>query len=165
VNAVRRPESSFRRSPLVARDAGGNNASIDNAQTTGAAMDHLFTPIILTHVATALSAVAIGGVTLAMKKGTRLHRIGGRTWVALMVVTALLSFGIKTHGHFSWIHLLSIGTLVAVTMAIVAVLRGNVRAHRRTMTLTYIGLCMAGAFTLLPHRILGHIVWQGIGLA
>ncbi|MDB5821452.1 MAG: hypothetical protein JWR21_156 [Herminiimonas sp.] len=128
-------------------------------------MDRLFTPIILMHVATALAAVAIGGVTLAMKKGTRLHRIGGRTWVALMVVTALLSFGIKTHGHFSWIHLISIGTLVAVTMAIVAVLRGNVRVHRRSMTMTYIGLCMAGAFTLLPHRILGQIVWQGLGLA
>jgi uncharacterized membrane protein len=56
-------------------------------------------------------------------------------------------------------------TLVAVTMGIVAVLRGNLRAHRRSMTLTYIGLCIAGAFTLLPHRILGQIVWQGIGLA
>jgi uncharacterized membrane protein len=165
VAAVQRPQPSFRRSPLAAPHAVGKNTAIDIADTTGGAMDHLFTPIILMHVATAVGAVAIGGVTLAMKKGTRLHRIGGRTWVALMVVTALLSFGIKTNGHFSWIHLISIGTLVAVTMGIVAVLRGNLRAHRRSMTLTYIGLCIAGAFTLLPHRILGQIVWQGIGLA
>jgi uncharacterized membrane protein len=128
-------------------------------------MNQLFTPVMMIHLVTAVGALLIGGITLAMKKGTRMHRLGGRIWVSLMVVTALVSFGIKTNGHFSWIHLLSVSTLVAVTMAIAAVLRGNLKAHRRGMTLTYIGLCVAGAFTLLPHRVLGQLVWHGIGLA
>lgn len=116
-------------------------------------MNQLFTPVMMIHLVTAVGALLIGGITLAMKKGTRMHRLGGRIWVSLMVVTALVSFGIKTNG------------LVAVTMAIAAVLRGNLKAHRRGMTLTYIGLCVAGAFTLLPHRVLGQLVWHGIGLA
>lgn len=128
-------------------------------------MSTLFTPVMIIHLATAVGALLVGGITLAARKGTRMHRLGGRIWVSLMVVTALVSLGIKTSGHFSWIHLLSIGTLVAVAMSISAVMRGNVRAHRRGMTLTYIGLCTAGAFTLLPHRVLGQIVWHGIGLA
>ncbi|WP_334190054.1 DUF2306 domain-containing protein, partial [Noviherbaspirillum sp.] len=111
-----------------------------------------------------LAAVALGGATLLMKKGTRLHRLFGRTWVALMLGAAIISFWIRRNGDFSPIHLLSIAVIVGVSMAIYAVMRGNIRAHRRGMMATYISLVIAGAFTLLPQRRLGYLVWHSVGL-
>jgi uncharacterized membrane protein len=123
-----------------------------------------FTSIILIHLTAALLAVAVGGMMLALKKGTRLHRMAGLSWVGLMLVTALLSFGIRSSGGLSWIHLLSLYTLFSITMAMVAIYRHDVPTHRRYMRGTYIGLVVAGVFTLLPQRRLGYLVWHGIGL-
>jgi uncharacterized membrane protein len=123
-----------------------------------------FTPIILIHLTAALLAVAVGGMMLALKKGTRLHRTAGLSWVGLMLVTALLSFGIRRSGSFSWIHLLSLFTLFSITMAMVAIYRHDVPRHRHWMTRTYIGLAVAGVFTFLPQRRLGYLLWHGIGL-
>lgn len=124
----------------------------------------LFTPIILIHLVTAAGALVFGGITLAMRKGTRLHKAMGRIWAALMIVTALVSFGIRTQGHFSPIHVLSVVTLVAVTASIFAAMHGRINAHRRGMTGAYIGLAVAGAFTLLPGRRLGDLLWNAVGL-
>lgn len=123
-----------------------------------------FTPVILIHVLAASGAVVAGGLALALKKGTPLHRILGRTWVALMLVTALGSFAIQSRGHLSWIHLLSVLTLAGLGASIFAVARGRLQAHRRGMRFTYLGLVIAGAFTLLPDRRLGYMVWHHVGL-
>jgi len=123
-----------------------------------------FTPLIITHIATAAGALVFGGVTLALRKGTTVHRVFGRLWVALMVTTALVSFGIKSGGHFSAIHLLSAGTLAGLAASIYAVIRGNIRAHRRGMMAAYAGLAIAGVFTLLPGRRLGDLLWNAVGL-
>lgn len=124
-----------------------------------------FTPLILVHSAVALAAVLIGAATLRMKKGTVQHRLFGRSWVLLMVLVALSSFWIKTSGHWSWIHVLSIGTLVLLARAIVAALQGNIKLHRRLMSGIYVGgLLIAGIFTLLPDRLLGQLVWHSVGL-
>jgi len=123
-----------------------------------------FTPVILIHVLAASGAVAAGGLVLALKKGTTLHRVLGRTWVALMLVTALGSFAIQSRGHLSWIHLLSVLTLAGLGGSIFAVARGRIQAHRRGMRFTYIGLVIAGIFTLMPGRRLGYLVWHGVGL-
>src|SRR5690606_31305389 len=93
----------------------------------------IFTPIMLTHLAAALAAILAGAFTLAARKGTRLHRFSGRLWVGLMLVAVLSSFVIRTSGHFSWIHLLSIFTLLVIGRALLAVRRGNVRVHRYAM--------------------------------
>ncbi len=123
-----------------------------------------YTPVILIHLSAALLAVAVGGMMLALRKGTRLHRYAGRAWVALMLTTALLSFGIRTTGSFSWIHLLSLYTLFSIGMAMLAIYRHDIPNHRRWMRGTYTGLVVAGVFTLLPQRRLGYLVWHGIGL-
>jgi uncharacterized membrane protein len=123
-----------------------------------------FTPVILAHLFTALGAVVIGGLMFALRKGTRLHRMLGRSWIALMLVAVLVSFGIKTNGHYSWIHLLSVWFLVVIGMALFSIYRGNVRLHRTWVTGGYIGLVVAGIFTLLPHRRLGYVVWHAVGL-
>ncbi len=83
-----------------------------------------------------------------------------------MLVIALSSFGITGlsraalgpawAGWFSPIHLLSLFVLVAVPRAMWAAMRGNIAAHRRGMRRAYfLGLILAGAFTLLPGRLLG----------
>ncbi|HZW23185.1 DUF2306 domain-containing protein [Noviherbaspirillum sp.] len=121
-----------------------------------------FTPLIIAHIAAAGGALAFGAATLLMRKGTRAHKLFGRTWVVLMAATSLVSFGIRSNGAFSWIHLLSVVVLAALAASIYAVLKGNVRAHRRGMTYTYIGLVIAGAFTLLPGRRLGDLLWTAL---
>jgi uncharacterized membrane protein len=123
-----------------------------------------FTPAIALHLVVALSALLLGGMMLAARKGTLVHRLFGRVWLLLMAATAISSFWIKTHGHFSWIHLLSIWVLYLLVKALTSIYQGNVRAHRRYITGTYIGLAVAGGFTLLPHRLLGGMVMNAIGL-
>lgn len=123
-----------------------------------------FTPVILVHMSAASAAIVIGGITLKVKKGTQLHRLLGRVWVVLMLVAALVSFGIRTSGHFSWIHLLSAGVLASLVASVLAAMKGRINAHQRGMVNTYIGLVVAGAFTFLPARRLGHLVWHAVGL-
>lgn len=124
-----------------------------------------FTPVIVAHIATAGAALVLGGIALASPKGTLRHKILGRLWVGLMLATALISFGIQTRGHFSAIHILSVITLIGVSAAVFAAARGRIRQHRRGMLATYISLVIAGAFTLLPGRLLGQLVWTTVGLA
>lgn len=124
-----------------------------------------FTPIILAHLVAALAAVVVGGATFLMKKGTPRHRLFGRSWVLLMAFVALSSFWIRTDGHWSWIHLLSIITLAGLAGAIFAIAHKRVQWHRRAMSNLYLGLVVAGLFTLLPQRLLGALVWHATGLA
>jgi len=79
-----------------------------------------FTPLIVAHLVAAVGAVVFGGITLALRKGTIIHRVFGRIWVGLMLATALVSFGIRSSGHFSWIHLLSVGTVIGLAASIYA---------------------------------------------
>lgn len=123
-----------------------------------------YTPLIIAHIAAAGGALVFGAVTLAMRKGTPTHKLFGRVWVTLMAVTALVSFGIRSNGSFSWIHLLSVWTLLALAGSIYAVVRGNVKAHRHGMISAYVGLSVAGVFTLLPGRRLGSLLWTAVGL-
>ena len=58
-------------------------------------------------------------------------------------------------GGFSLIHLLSGWTIISLPMAIYAVRRGKVQAHRRAMTGMFVGgLLVAGALTFLPGRLM-----------
>ncbi|MDF3036020.1 MAG: hypothetical protein K0S28_1294 [Paucimonas sp.] len=124
-----------------------------------------FTPLIVAHTIAASGALAGGAALLFMKKGNPVHRLAGRLWTTLMVFTALSSFWIRTTGHFSWIHLLSVVTLVSLAYAIHAAMHGRIRVHRQTMGFNYIGLAIAAAFTLLPERPLGHALWRTLGWA
>lgn len=113
--------------------------------------------VIQLHVAGALGALVIGTVLLVGVKGTRWHRILGWSWVAAMAVTAISSLFIHriNPGGLSVIHLLSGWTIISLPMAIYAIRRGRVQAHRRAMTGMFVGgLIVAGAFTFLPGRLM-----------
>lgn len=126
--------------------------------------------VVLVHLAAALAALGLGGWNLLAAKGTMRHRWVGRIWVVLMLVIALSSFGITGlsraamgpawAGWLSPIHVLSLFVLVTVPRAMVAAMRGNIAAHRRGMRQAYLlGLVLAGAFTLLPGRLLGTMIF------
>lgn len=121
-------------------------------------------PIII-HLSTALSAVVLGPFILARRKGDALHRAFGRVWVALMLTTAIASAFIRAPGGgiagtgFSFIHLFTIWTLIVVPLAVIAARQGKIEAHRGAMKGLYAGLCIAGAFTLIPGRLLGSVVF------
>jgi uncharacterized membrane protein len=112
------------------------------------------------HLAAVVPAVVIGVAQLAAKKGTREHKRLGWIWVLAMLVAALSSFWImeqrKGEG-WSAIHLLSAWVLVALSLAIWHIRRGNVRAHRRYMVGTLIGLAAAGIGALMPGRFLAQL--------
>ncbi len=121
-----------------------------------------WTPVVMTHTVAAVSALALGAWLLAGAKGNRKHRLLGWLWVVLMAMVALLSFGIQTSGRWSWIHGLSLFTLAMLVWAVSRARAHQVAAHRRSMWGLYLGaLVITGAFTLLPHRLLGQWLWGG----
>ena len=111
------------------------------------------------HLALCLMAAPLGLLILLRRKGTPAHRFSGRVWAALMLATALLSFAIQGDDRLSWIHGLSVVTLVSMPAGVWLARRGHIRAHRLTMGANLAGLLVAGAFTLLPHRLLGQWVF------
>ena len=98
-------------------------------------------------------------------KGTLPHRTIGYIWVAFMLTVAGSSFWIheirQWHG-FSIIHLLSIWTLGVLPLAVLAARRHKTATHRKAMMWIFTGaLVAAGAFTLLPGRIMHAVVFGG----
>jgi len=111
---------------------------------------------LVLHLMAVIPALPLGAYVLLRPKGDALHRALGRSWGALMMLAALSSFGLHgMTGGFSIIHLLSALVLVMIPRGILQARRHDIAAHRRTMSLTYLGLSVAGMFTLLPGRLLG----------
>lgn len=132
-------------------------------------------PIVAIHLTAALGAVATGPVALWARRSAvqrpRLHRAFGYVWVTLMTIAAISALFIPAKvlplvAGLGPIHLLSFTTLGALTASFWFLARGNIAGHRAVMQRLYIGACLvAGAFTLLPGRFLGNLVWgQWLGL-
>ena len=114
-------------------------------------------PLIVFHLAFALAALALGSVVLVRRKGTASHKVLGRIWASLMAAVALSSFWIFEIRHGvgpSFVHLLSVWTLISLACAVYFIRRGNVRAHQGVMIGTFLGLAGAGAGALMPGRAL-----------
>jgi uncharacterized membrane protein len=133
------------------------------------------TPVIAIHMTAALGALLTGPIALWARKGAaqrpRLHRAFGYAWVTLMLMTAISAifirdFRLPNLAGFTPIHLLIPVTLAGLFGAFWFLYQRNIEGHRRTMQRLYLGACVgAGAFTLLPGRYLGQMVWgQWLGL-
>jgi uncharacterized membrane protein len=120
-------------------------------------------PPIPLHAIAAIAAFVLGVVQLAAPKGTLPHRTLGWIWVLLMAAVAISSFWIhqiRPVGPWSPIHLLSIFTLVMLPLGVWRARRHKVNAHRWTMTSIFVGaLVIAGAFTLVPGRIMHAVLF------
>lgn len=126
----------------------------------------LHAPIaIQIHVAAVVPAALLGAYLLLRPKGTPRHRLLGKLWLGLMVVTALTSFfihQIDVFYGFSPIHLLSIFVLSGCWRAIVTARNHNIEAHKRIVKGLYFGgIVGAGAFTFLPGRIMNKVAFNG----
>lgn len=123
-------------------------------------------PVVVLHLVAASAAIALGPFALWSRKGSPLHRAAGKFWVLLMVVTAFSALFIHATNlpnlfGFTPIHLLVLSTAWGIGRGLLAVRRGDIAGHRRSMRITYISACVvAGAFTLLPGRYLGDLVWH-----
>ncbi len=110
------------------------------------------------HVATVIPAAILGGVVFLRPKGNATHRLIGRIWVVLMVVTSASTFFIHEirmfHG-FSPIHLLSVFTIWGCLQSVYFARRGEIIRHKRFMQGVYVGgIVIAGGFTFVPGRIM-----------
>ena len=103
-------------------------------------------PLIAVHMSAALGAVALGPVAIWARKGTvlrpRMHRAFGYGFVTLMLGASISGMFIRDYQL------------------------PNIAVHRKTMVSLDLGACLtAGAFTLVPSRYLGQLVWeQWLGL-
>ncbi len=123
-------------------------------------------PAIHVHLAATILALALGVFMLIRRKGTVSHRTLGWIWVALMLTAATSSFWITgVTGSYSPIHALSVLVLVLVPLAVLAIRRGKVKRHRMAMIGLFFGaLVIPGLFTLLPMRLLGRLMTEGVTL-
>ncbi len=106
-----------------------------------------------------MTALALTPYMLLRLRGTPIHRLLGKVWVIAMVATAAISLFVRysNPGHFSFIHILSVFVLVMAPRVWLTARAHNVAGHRGTVRGLVTGaLIVAGYFTLLETRLLGH---------
>lgn len=129
-----------------------------------------FSPLIAVHMTAAIGAVLTGPFALWARMGFKqrpwLHRAFGYTYVTLMLLASLSAcfirdFNLPNLAGYTAIHMLIPVTLVTLWFAFRAVATGQLETHRISMQSLYVGACLiAGGFTLLPSRYLGHLLWH-----
>lgn len=116
-------------------------------------------PQVWIHLASIAPALALGVSQFALPKGTPRHRGLGMLWAVTMLVAAVSSFWIRRDG-LSWIHGLSVVTIVSVGMGVACAMKGRFHAHSRYILGAFIGSVGAGIGALAPGRML-HAVFFG----
>lgn len=113
------------------------------------------------HLATIIPAFLIGTYLLINRKGTAHHKLLGKIYMLLMLITAFITLfmqagvGSRFLGHFGFIHLFSFSVFVTIPQAYFAAKNGNIRSHKWNMIGLYVGgLLIAGGFTFVPGRLL-----------
>jgi len=127
---------------------------------------HMYEVLSFIHLSTIGPAFVIGTCMMLTKKGTGQHKLLGRTYMALMLFTALVTLfmsakvGPTLFDHFGFIHLLSLLVFYAVPSAYFAIKAGDVKKHKSAMVGLYTGgMLVAGGFTLVPGRFLGDLIF------
>ena len=113
------------------------------------------------HLLTVVPAFVLGTYLMVRSKGTPHHKVLGRAYLALMLITVTITLfmpaaiGSRIFGHFGYIHLLSFFTLWVVPTAYLAARSHNLKRHRNSMIGLYFGgLLIAGSFAFMPGRML-----------
>ena len=114
---------------------------------------------VLVHLGFSLAALVLIPVAIfAHRLGIR-HRVAGRAAAFAMAGAALSALALTTHGP-SPLHVLALVMLTTIALAIRAVRRGRVEAHRRMMLICAGSLIVAGiAAAAIPGRVLHGIVF------
>ena len=132
-------------------------------------------PLIAVHMSAAWGAGVLGPIAIWARKGAvqrpRIHRAFGYGFTTLMLAASISAMFIRDYklpniDGFTPIHLLIPVTLLGLFNGFHALYRGDIARHRKGMVTLYLSACVtAGAFTLLPSRYLGQLIWgQWLGL-
>lgn len=114
---------------------------------------------LATHLATVIPAIPLGAYVILSRKGGVRHKLLGKIWLTLMFVTAISTIFIRNvnDGQFSWIHLFTLLTFVAVPQAIISARKGQIEVHKKHLRNFFIGaLIIAGLTAFAP----GRTMWQ-----
>lgn len=114
---------------------------------------------LATHLVTVIPAIPLGAYVILSRKGGARHKLLGKIWLALMFVTAIATLFIRNFndGQFSWIHLFTLLTFIAVPRAIITARQGKIEAHKKHLRNFFIGaLVIAGLTAFAP----GRTMWQ-----
>ncbi|VWX62167.1 Uncharacterized membrane protein [Burkholderiales bacterium 8X] len=133
-------------------------------------------PVIAVHMTAAIGALVIGPMVLWARRQDNqrpvMHRALGYAWVTLMLLAAVSALWIRDFrlpnlAGYTPIHLLVPAVFFGLGRAFWNLAQRDIRGHRISMQVTYASGCIvAGAFTLLPNRYLGQLVWtQWLGWA
>ena len=117
------------------------------------------------HVITVVPAFVLGTWLLVFStKGARHHRLAGKVYLTLMVLTSLAAVFVRSFSGLSFevgplklgvIHLFVPLTVHGVWSTLAALRAGNIDAHRGSMRGLYFGgLIIAGLLTFAPGRIM-----------
>jgi len=120
--------------------------------------------VIQIHWVAALIALGLGIAMFMRPKGTPSHKLIGRGFIGLMLITAFTAFFIReiNRGSFSWIHIFIPITLFASWEAIHYIRKGNIKRHKRAVTGMFFGaLLIPGLFTFVPGRRMWMLFFGG----
>jgi len=122
-----------------------------------------FMEFIWVHFLAAVLAIVLGLINLVSEKGTFQHQIIGWFWLIIMIFVTISSLWIReiNEGDFSWIHLLTIWTIISMGIAIINIKKGNIRTHAGFMVGTMVGAVIAGGFAMMPGRFISLMIGYG----
>ncbi|MCY7271850.1 MAG: DUF2306 domain-containing protein, partial [Sphingomonas bacterium] len=88
---------------------------------------------LATHLITVIPAIPLGTYVILSRKGGARHKLLGKIWLCLMFVTAIATVFIRNinDGQFSWIHLFTLLTFIAIPQAIISARQGRIEAHKK----------------------------------
>lgn len=122
---------------------------------------------IFLHVTFVLVTFIVSFFILFRVKGDKLHRRFGWIFIISMLVSVITSFWIRAFGGLSFIHLLSLATIIWISVAIWAVKKKPAHwryIHAINMGSAYIGIIIAGVGVFIRHVIApGNVQLGGIG--
>lgn len=116
------------------------------------------------HIVAALCALVLGITMFARRKGTRSHKIIGKLFLALMLITATSAVFIRyiNDGSFSWIHIFVPVTFFAAWETVHYIRKGNLKGHKRAVKGLFFGaLLIPGFLSFLPGRTMWVMAFGG----
>jgi uncharacterized membrane protein len=106
------------------------------------------------HASFATIAIALGGIQMFRRKHGTSHKLIGRAYLGAMTFTALSSFFLTSMtGTFSFLHILSVWTLITLVQTLWHLRRGNIIGHAYSMIWLYGGLLTAGILAANRHGL------------
>lgn len=100
------------------------------------------------HLATAIGALVIGGAILLNAKGTKLHRLLGQSYIAMMTPMLISAFFLfRLTGSFNIFHYAAVAATLTLAAGLAPLYfmsgQGRIELHKRFMYWSVVGLYMA----------------------